>query len=103
MPLLTNRVAIVTGASKGIGRVMAQMFAHEGARVVCAARSDALVNETAATLQLAFEIHLGDEAMVLGIAAIFGPVARRRVQLLPGIQPVVAREQRTCEYDGRDF
>ena len=51
MSLLTNRVAIVTGASKGIGRVMAQLFAHEGARVVCAARSDALVTETAALIR----------------------------------------------------
>ena len=40
--LLTGRIAVITGASKGIGRVMAQMFAHEGAKVVCAARSDAL-------------------------------------------------------------
>jgi NAD(P)-dependent dehydrogenase (short-subunit alcohol dehydrogenase family) len=53
VPLLTDRVAIVTGASKGIGRVMAQMFAHEGARVVCAARSDALVDETAALIRSA--------------------------------------------------
>ena len=46
MPLLTDRVAIITGASKGIGRAMSQMFAQEGAHVVCAARSDALVRDT---------------------------------------------------------
>ena len=46
MPLLTGRVAIITGASKGIGRVMSQMFAREGAKVVCAARTAALVHET---------------------------------------------------------
>ena len=48
MGLLDNRVAIITGASKGIGRVASLAFAREGARVVCAARSKALVEETAA-------------------------------------------------------
>jgi NAD(P)-dependent dehydrogenase (short-subunit alcohol dehydrogenase family) len=46
--LLSGRVAIVTGASKGIGRVASQLFAREGAKVVCAARSADLVRETAA-------------------------------------------------------
>src|SRR5262247_1665223 len=47
MGLLNGKTAIITGASKGIGREMSQMFAREGARVVCAARSAALVEETA--------------------------------------------------------
>jgi NAD(P)-dependent dehydrogenase (short-subunit alcohol dehydrogenase family) len=48
--LLSGRVAIITGASKGIGRVMSQFFASEGAQVVCVARSDGLVKETAALI-----------------------------------------------------
>jgi len=47
---LEGRVAIITGASKGIGRVMSQMFAREGAQVVCAARSAALLQETVALI-----------------------------------------------------
>jgi NAD(P)-dependent dehydrogenase (short-subunit alcohol dehydrogenase family) len=53
MNLLNGRAAIVTGASKGIGRVMSQTFAREGARVICAARSDALVQETVALIRTA--------------------------------------------------
>ncbi|RVB76108.1 MULTISPECIES: SDR family oxidoreductase [unclassified Mesorhizobium] len=46
---LTNKVAIVTGASSGIGRATAKLFAEQGAKVVVAARRqaelDALVAE----------------------------------------------------------
>ena len=52
MSLLEGRVAIITGASKGIGRVMSLRFAREGARVVCAARSADLVEETASLVTM---------------------------------------------------
>lgn len=49
MSALSNKVAIVTGASSGIGYATAKLFAHEGAKVVVAARRqaelDALVEE----------------------------------------------------------
>jgi NAD(P)-dependent dehydrogenase (short-subunit alcohol dehydrogenase family) len=53
MALLSGRVAVVTGASKGIGRVISQVFAAEGAAVVCAARSKDLLEETVATIKAA--------------------------------------------------
>jgi NAD(P)-dependent dehydrogenase (short-subunit alcohol dehydrogenase family) len=49
MHALTNKVAIITGASSGIGRATAKLFAREGAQIVVAARRqpelDALVSE----------------------------------------------------------
>jgi len=57
---LTRKVAIVTGASKGIGRAIAQELASEGMRVTIVARSRALLDEVATPLGEACLVHEGD-------------------------------------------
>lgn len=50
MTALTNKVAIVTGASSGIGHATARMFAREGARVVVTARRQAELDRLVAEI-----------------------------------------------------
>jgi NAD(P)-dependent dehydrogenase (short-subunit alcohol dehydrogenase family) len=66
MGQLEGKVALITGASRGIGRVLSRVFAREGAAVVCAARSRELVEETTAMVKA----DGGRAIVVVGDAAI---------------------------------
>jgi NAD(P)-dependent dehydrogenase (short-subunit alcohol dehydrogenase family) len=49
--LLTNQVALITGASKGIGFSIAEYFAAAGAKVVISSRDQPTLDLLAAELQ----------------------------------------------------
>jgi NAD(P)-dependent dehydrogenase (short-subunit alcohol dehydrogenase family) len=48
--LLQNKVALITGSGRGIGRAIAKLFAQQGARVFLTARTEAQLSATAAEI-----------------------------------------------------
>ena len=48
---LAEKVALITGAGSGMGRLAAQMFAREGARIVAADVIEGLLKETVASVE----------------------------------------------------
>jgi len=51
MKLLENKVAIVTGAARGIGRATAELFAQHGAKIVMSDIDPAPLNEAASAIR----------------------------------------------------
>lgn len=78
---LHGRVALITGASRGLGREIAKLYARAGARLVLVARGEAALREAAEELSGATEVltvvaDVGEEAERIVAAALerFGRV-----------------------------
>lgn len=78
MGLLKDRVALVTGSSRGIGAAMAVAFAQAGARVALHGRDEAALTEVEARIS-----DLGGEVMsVLGDVTVADDLSRMRERIL---------------------
>jgi NAD(P)-dependent dehydrogenase (short-subunit alcohol dehydrogenase family) len=75
MTTLSNKVAIITGASSGIGRATAKLFASEGARLVVSGRRRSALDELVAEIEaeggeaLAIDGDVRDEAHAEALVA----------------------------------
>jgi short-subunit dehydrogenase len=83
MSALTDRVAVVTGASMGIGAGLAAMLAAEGARVVLAARRAEALEQVAEGIRQAGGVALPVVTDLADDDALATLVARTRAELGP--------------------
>jgi len=87
--LLKDKRAIVLGATRGIGRAIAELLAEEGASVAICARNAAQVNETVAALSLRGVKAIG-EAVDIAQGEALKAFVSRAAQSFGGLDIVIS-------------
>ncbi len=97
MGKLHGKVALVTGAGRGIGRAIALAYANEGAAVCCAARSLAQIQDTAAVITNAGGHSLAVQTDVTQLPAV-EHLFRVTVEAFGGVDIVVINAGRSDDH-----
>jgi 3-oxoacyl-[acyl-carrier protein] reductase len=89
--VLADRSAVITGASQGLGRLLARRFVEAGAGVLLVARSGGLLDELAGELRPLAAAGQSVETLALDVAADAAPsqVAAAARRLSPGCAVLV--------------
>ena len=98
---LKGKRVLVTGASKGIGRAVAQGFAAEGAQVSICARNEGEVAATVATLQ-SMGVHAFGQAFDVADAAALAKWVTDSANELGGIDALVCNVSALAVGDSAD-
>lgn len=86
---LSGRKAIVTGASRGLGKAIATQLAGEGVDLVLCARGEAALKETAEELR-ATGVHVHTATLDVSDDAAIAPFVESAVQQLGGLDILVS-------------
>src|SRR5205823_6951214 len=77
--MLTDKIALITGGGRGIGRAIAFAFARAGASVALLARTESEIEQVAAELQQTYQVmtmcRACDVADAASVARAFADVA----------------------------
>src|SRR5262245_19539457 len=84
MSVLQDRIALVTGSSRGIGAGIARLFAREGARVALHGRDAAALSAVRSEIERAG----GQAISVVGDVTSFGDVERARLEVEKALGPI---------------